>query len=89
MVALIRYMKKKRTPLNIPFDVSYTISFSGRTMSDGKPTTTTQMIKDRIIETLEICISKGYIQDYTISAQINDKNHTSTSTQKDESNKKD
>jgi hypothetical protein len=57
--------------LDFPFDVSYTVSFSGRTVSDGVPTTTTQMIRDKLIYLLEDCISKGYIKEYTISAVVN------------------
>lgn len=62
---------KKRKPLDEPFDVEYTISFSGRTISDGVPTTTTPMIRDKIIYLLEDCLAKGFIRDYHVSAQIN------------------
>lgn len=57
--------------LDLPFNVAYTISFSGRTVSDGVPTTTSQMIRDKLIYLLEDCLAKGYIHDYTISAVIN------------------
>lgn len=64
---------KKRIKLNDPFDVTYSITFSGKTISDGVPTSTTQMIRDKIIYLLEDCISKGYINDYQISAERNNK----------------
>lgn len=64
-------MDKGKPRINKPFDVTYTISFSGRTIADGVPTTTTPMIRDKIIYLLEDCIAKGFIRDYTITAELN------------------
>lgn len=61
----------KKSHINKPFDITYTITFSGRTISDGIPTTTTPMIKDKIIYLLEECIAKGWIRDYSLSAETN------------------
>lgn len=54
-----------------PFDMSYTITFSGVTVGDGKPTTTTQMIHDKLLYVLEKLLLEGNIRDFQISVQRN------------------
>jgi hypothetical protein len=63
--------KRARRTSEIPFDVTYRITFSGKTYRDGKRTMTAQMIRDKVIYLLEDMINHGYIRDYSISAMLN------------------
>lgn len=60
-------MKKPR--LDIPYNVSYTISFAGRTKSDGYLTVTSMIIRDKIIAVLEEMLLKGFIESYEVKAK--------------------
>ncbi|MBX4188376.1 MAG: hypothetical protein KW793_04580 [Candidatus Doudnabacteria bacterium] len=62
---------RKKYKINKPFDVTYNISFSGRTKADGIQTVTAQIIRDKIVYLLEDMIAEGHIRDYTISATLN------------------
>lgn len=62
---------KKQPRINIPFDVTYTISFSGRSKSDGLKTITPQIIRDKLLAVLEDLIAQEYIREYTISVERN------------------
>lgn len=64
-------MIKERKKLNTAFDVTYNISFSGRTKGDGEMTVTSQMVRDKILGVLELMILQGFITEYTMSAEFN------------------
>lgn len=57
--------------MNLPFDVTYHITFQGKTQGDGVPTVTSAMIRDKIIAVLDEMIHKKYISEYSISAELN------------------
>lgn len=66
-------MKKqnKELSLNIPFDVEYTIRFTGRSQADGVKTMTSQMVRDKIIYLLDEMVKDGHIRDYQVSVVKN------------------
>lgn len=57
--------------IDVPFDVTYTISFSGRTQIDGTVTVTPAMMVDEVKHLLEKNLAKGYIGGFTISVSRN------------------
>lgn len=61
-------MRKK---INQPFSVSYTISFKGRTKSNGVKTITAEMIKDKMLNVLVDYLHEGHLEEWTVSAQLN------------------
>lgn len=67
-------MKKKYEESSIfksgAFDVSYTISFSGMINPDGE-VVTPQMVRDKILYTLEKLIMEGYIREFSVTVVRN------------------
>lgn len=61
-------MRKK---LDDPFDVTYELSFSGRTKSDGELTVTAQMIRDKLLHILSDMQVQGHIREYRVSVVRN------------------
>lgn len=54
-----------------PFDVTYELSFSGRTKSDGELTVTAQMIRDKLLHILDEMQEQGHIREYRVSVVRN------------------
>jgi hypothetical protein len=64
-------MKKTSLRINNPFDVTYELSFSGRTKSDGEFTVTAQMVRDKLLHILDEMQEQGHIREYRVSVVRN------------------